>query len=138
MKIRYTICALTGCVYLTCQLVEQYLRRLNKKQFSCIKCFNDLCLHHLTFSFEHVIMPLNAFFNGFHGFNFTHGEFEYFDFVYSNPCIDWSLVGIYLFGIINCVGLALVSWFERSGQAGPHRTLLNRLNSLTLDQVSKY
>ena len=39
-------------------------------------------------------------------------------------------------GIIVASDQRLVSWFERSGQAGPHRTLVNRLMSCTLDQVS--
>ena len=69
-------------------------------------------------------------------FNFTHREFEYFEYVYSNPFLNCSMVPLYLLGVASCFGLRLVSWFEQSGQAGPHRTLVNRLMSLTLDQVS--
>ena len=69
-------------------------------------------------------------------FNFTHREFEYFEYVYSNPFLNCSTIAVYLLGVVSCFGLRLVSWFEQSGQAGPHRTLVNRLMSLTLDQVS--
>ena len=69
-------------------------------------------------------------------FNFTHREFEYFEYVYSYPFLNYSMVPLYLLGVASCFGLKLVSWFEQSGQAGPHRTLVNRLMSLTLDQVS--
>ena len=69
-------------------------------------------------------------------FNFTHREFEYFEYVYSNPFLNCSMVAVYLLGVVSCFGLRLVSWFEQSGQAGPHRTLVNRLMSRTLDQVS--
>ena len=69
-------------------------------------------------------------------FNFTHREFEYFEYLYSNPFLNCSMVAFYLLGVASCFGLRLVSWFEQSGQAGPHRTLVNRLMSLTLDQVS--
>ena len=69
-------------------------------------------------------------------FNFTHREFEYFEYVYSDPFLNCSMVPLYLLGVASCFGLRLVSWFEKSGQAGPHRTLVNRLMSLTLDQVS--
>ena len=68
-------------------------------------------------------------------FNFTHRESEYFEYVYSNPFLNCSMVAVYLLGVVSCFGLRLVSWFEQSGQAGPHRTLVNRLMSLTLDQV---
>ena len=69
-------------------------------------------------------------------FNFTHREFEYFEYVYSNPFLNCSTIAVYLLGVVSCFGLRLVSWFEKSGQAGPHRTLVNRLMSLILDQVS--
>ena len=69
-------------------------------------------------------------------FNFTHREFEYFEYVYSNTFLNCSMVPLYLLGVASCFGLKLVSWLEKSGQAGPHRTLVNRLMSLILDQVS--
>ena len=61
---------------------------------------------------------------------------DYFESVYSNTILNTSMILIYILGLISCVGLRLVSWFERSGQAGPYRTLVNRLMSITLDEVS--
>ena len=69
-------------------------------------------------------------------FNFTHREFEYFEYVYSNPFLNCSTIAVYLLGVVSCIGLRLLSWFEQTGQAGPYRTLVNRLMSLILDQVS--
>ena len=54
-------------------------------------------------------------------FNFTHREFEYFEYVYSNPFLNCSMVAVYLLGVVSCFGLRLVSWLEQSGQAGPWR-----------------
>ena len=69
-------------------------------------------------------------------FNITHSlNDDFFYDIYSNSLINLTMVGIYLLGVVSCIGLRLVSWFERSGQAGPHRTLVNRLMSITLDQV---
>ena len=36
--------------------------------------------------------------------------------------------------MLSCFGLCLVAWFERSGQAGPYRTLINQLVSHKLEQ----
>lgn len=56
---------------------------------------------------------------------------------YGNIGLNWSMFGIYGAGLIGCVGLGFVSWFERTGRAGPHRTLINRLVSFNLDQVQE-
>ena len=42
---------------------------------------------------------------------------------------------VYILGLLNCVSLSFISWFERSGQAGPFRTLRNRLVSFNVDQL---
>ena len=69
-------------------------------------------------------------------FNTSHNlKDDFFYQIYSSPLINWSMIGIYLLGLISCAGLRLVSWFERSGQAGPYRTLVNQLMSITLDKV---
>ena len=96
------------------------------KYFICTELFtqSESCTQGITMHFEIV------------DFNFTHREFEYFEYVYSNPFLNYSMVPLYVLGVVSCFGLKLVSWFEKSGQAGPHRTLVNRLMSLTLDQVS--
>ena len=87
--------------------------------------FNDnIALEDITMHFEIV------------DFNFTHREFEYFEYVYSNPFLNCSTIAVYLLGVVSCIGLRLLSWFEQTGQAGPYRTLVNRLMSLILDQVS--
>ena len=68
--------------------------------------------------------------------NISHVKNEdHFKGVYEMPILNWSMIGIYLLGLISCTGLRLVSWFERSGQAGPYRTLVNQLMSITLDKV---
>ena len=55
-----------------------------------------------------------------------------YEVVYSKTWINWILVVLYLCGIISCVGVGVVIWFEKSGQAGPYRTLVNQLISLRL------
>ena len=39
-------------------------------------------------------------------------------------------------GLVSCACLLLVSYFERSGESGPFRTLINQLVSMSLDQMS--
>lgn len=61
---------------------------------------------------------------------------DYFADVYAiNPVLNTSAVVAYVFGYIGVAGLILVIWYERSGKAGPHRTLVNRLVSYALDQL---
>lgn len=40
-----------------------------------------------------------------------------------------TLASLYIIGLISCFGLLLISWFERSGQAGPFRSVINQLVS---------
>lgn len=54
----------------------------------------------------------------------------------SNSALNWCMFGLYLLGLVVCLHLALVSLFEKSGLAGPHRTILNQLVALLIDQVS--
>ena len=62
-------------------------------------------------------------------------EEDYYKQAYASPCMNWCMFTTYLLGLVGCGGLALVSWFERSGQAGPYRSLINRLVSHNMDQV---
>lgn len=54
---------------------------------------------------------------------------------------DWILLMLYginyVFCVLGCIGLYFVAWFERSGQAGQFRILVNQLVSYNLDQVHK-
>ena len=60
---------------------------------------------------------------------------DFFAPVYDNNYINSFVLSYYTLGVINCILLAIVSSFERSGEAGPHRTLINRFVSYNLDQV---
>lgn len=60
---------------------------------------------------------------------------DFFSQAYTNnPVLNASAIISYVFGYIGVAGFILVIWYERSGKAGPHRTLVNRLVSYTLDQ----
>lgn len=63
---------------------------------------------------------------------------DVFKEVFSNEFLNWSLFVLYLLGLISCGLLIIVSWFEKTGQAGPFRTLANQLVSHQLDQVSHF
>ena len=52
-----------------------------------------------------------------------------FEGTYSENILKWVMMSIYFSGVIPVVGLGFLIWFERSGQAGPYRTLINRLAS---------
>lgn len=58
--------------------------------------------------------------------------------IFENPWIKYSMLILYLFGILGCAGLKFIVWFERSGQAGHYRTLVNQLNSYNLDHMVIY
>ena len=62
-------------------------------------------------------------------------QIDFFENVYSDPILNGCMIAVYLFGCIGCAGLGLVIWFERSGSAGPYRTLVNQLVSYNLLQV---
>ena len=61
---------------------------------------------------------------------------DFFENVYSDPALNGCMIAVYLFGFIGCAGLILVVWFERSGLAGPYRTLVNQLASQNIVKVS--
>ena len=70
--------------------------------------------------------------------NFSESEeiVDDFEKVFANQTLNYTMLGLYFLGYFGCAGLLFLSWFERSGQAGPYRTLANRLVSYTLDQVN--
>lgn len=57
------------------------------------------------------------------------------DKLFSNSAMAWATFGVYLMGLITCGFLGMVSVFERSGLAGPYRTVLNQLVSFIIDQA---
>ena len=61
---------------------------------------------------------------------------DFFENVYSDSALNRCMIAVYLFGFIGCAGLILVLWFERSGLAGPYRTLVNQLASQNIVKVS--
>ena len=103
-----------------------------------------LLFYHHTFSLSSYIkhsrhsssglvcmkMLLNEIINISH-----HRGDDYFREIFSNPIINWTAILIWLLGLVSCVFLRIVSWFEKTGQAGPFRTLVNRLFSCIIDQV---
>ena len=61
---------------------------------------------------------------------------DYFKDVYDKPWINRTIVGLYFGGFASIIGLIFVVWFERSGQAGPYRTLINQLVIFNIESVS--
>jgi len=52
-----------------------------------------------------------------------------------NQVLTWFVWIFYHTGIISWIGLVFISWFERNGLAGPHRTLPNMLAASKYDQL---
>ena len=62
-------------------------------------------------------------------------EVDFFRGIYENQIVSWSMRITYFLGLFGCIALRFVIWFERSGQAGQFRTLVNQLVSFNLEQV---
>ena len=60
---------------------------------------------------------------------------DFFKEVYMNPWINRIAIGFYFIGLVGIAGLGLVAWFERSGQAGHFRTLINQIVSFNVESV---
>ncbi len=61
---------------------------------------------------------------------------DFFANVYGqSPLFKWGLIVWYLLGVVNCCFLAFVANFERSGEAGQYRTVVNQLASQNIGQV---
>lgn len=68
--------------------------------------------------------------------NFTiETEKDHFEEVYSDVILNLISFGVYLIGTLSCIGLCYASWYEKSGQAGQFRTLVNQLVSHNLDST---
>lgn len=61
---------------------------------------------------------------------------DFFANVYDLPMIKIALAAIYMFAGVSFFALYNVASFERSGQAGQFRTVVNQLMSFTIDGVS--
>lgn len=60
---------------------------------------------------------------------------DVFEGIYSNLTVNIIMVFLYFTGLAFCFGIALIIWFEKSGQAGPYRTLINQLVSCRLQNT---
>lgn len=60
---------------------------------------------------------------------------DYFEDIF--PSLKKAWIIVYILNAIFCFFLAKIAWFERSGEAGPFRTLVNQLMSFNIDQVRK-
>ena len=62
-------------------------------------------------------------------------DLDMFHDIYSDQALNQVCALIYIFGFVGWFGIILVSYFEKSGLAGPFRTFANQLVSYNLDQV---
>ena len=62
--------------------------------------------------------------------------FDFFEDGFSSPWLKSSMVLVYLINCLSNGGLGFVVWFEVTGRAGPYRTLVNKLVSFLIIQVS--
>lgn len=70
--------------------------------------------------------------------NDTVMEEDFFVGVYNDKVAVWSLVIVYIIGLVGMIGIVLIIWFERSGEAGPFRTLINQLVTHNYEAVSYF
>ena len=68
-------------------------------------------------------------------YDFKSMDTDFFSGIYQCPLMKFLMIFSYIVGFFGFFGLLIVVWFERTGQAGQFRTLLNQLNSLAIDQV---
>ena len=62
--------------------------------------------------------------------------FDFFEDGFSSPWLKSSMVLVHLINCLSNGGLGFVVWFEVTGRAGPYRTLVNKLVSFMIIQVS--
>ena len=62
---------------------------------------------------------------------------DFFEGLYNNSNMQLIIILTYCLIVLVLIDLGFVLWFERSGQAGHYRTLVNQLSSFNLDQVCK-
>ena len=65
----------------------------------------------------------------------TTTKYDYFQDIFDDQTWNISMFVLYSFGFVNCISGALISWFEKTGRAGPYRTLRNQLMSYAIDQM---
>ena len=63
---------------------------------------------------------------------------DFFEDGFSSPWLKSSMVLAHLINCMSNGGLGFVVWFEVTGRAGPYRTLVNKLVSFMIIQVSSY
>ena len=61
---------------------------------------------------------------------------DFFEDGFSSPWLKLSMVLAHLVNLLSNGGLCFVVWYEVTGRAGPYRTLVNKLVSLMIIQVS--
>ena len=64
--------------------------------------------------------------------------FDFFEDGFSSPWLKSSMVLVHLINCLSNGGLGFVVWFEVTGRAGPYRTLVNKLVSFLIIQVSTF
>ena len=62
--------------------------------------------------------------------------FDFFEDGFSSPWLKFSMVLAHLVNLLSNGGLCFVVWYEVTGRAGPYRTLVNKLVSFLIIQVS--
>lgn len=62
---------------------------------------------------------------------------DFFAELFEGVFIKLLWIVSYLLSCLGCMGMAFLTWFERSGQAGHFRTLKNQLISANLDTVRR-
>lgn len=58
-----------------------------------------------------------------------------FEKVFSDFWVNLAVILTFFMGSVSCIFAIYVSWYERNGYAGPFRTLINQLVSLSLDHI---
>ena len=61
---------------------------------------------------------------------------DFFEDGFSSPWLKFSMVLAHLVNLLSNGGLCFVVWYEVTGRAGPYRTLVNKLVSFPIIQVS--
>ena len=62
-------------------------------------------------------------------------DFDHFGEVFSDETLNYFTFFVFVLGLFNCFPVCLMSWFERTGRAGPYRTLRNRLMTSNFEQM---
>lgn len=65
----------------------------------------------------------------------SYQQVDDFEAIFSNSVVNWTTSLTYFIGLACCAILGMVSYFERSGMAGPFRCITNQLISFSIDQV---